>query len=186
MQGWVRGREGGGLAKRRWGRREGRCWGVPLPEQAQQLPAAAGGPRRAPAGGRGAVGSHHVAAGPAAAARRAVVLQAEAAEAAALRPAVARVPPTPTGVAPAPPPANPAVGRVAQAPSLSFLCEEALGRPGGSRLLWQIHIKRLLKCSGQTHPRCFKRGRPWLEGLWGPAADGFLDTGVARCVNART
>ena len=52
-----------------------------LPEHALQLPAAAGGPRGAPSGGRGAVGRHHVAAGLAVAAGRAVVLQAEAAEA---------------------------------------------------------------------------------------------------------
>lgn len=64
--------------------------GARLPEQTQQLPAAAGGPRRAPEGegGRRAVRGHHVAAGPAAAARHAIVLQAEAAEEAALRAAL--------------------------------------------------------------------------------------------------
>ena len=49
-----------------------------LPEQMQQLLAAAGRPQEVPTGGRSVLGAHHMAAGLAAAAGRAVVLQAQA------------------------------------------------------------------------------------------------------------
>lgn len=114
-----------GRAERRWGAGRGGA-GARLPEQTQQLPAAAGGPRRAPQGegGRRAVRGHHVAAGPAAAARHAVVLQAEAAEEAALRAALTR----------GNPPTLDSSGLARCSSSVPPPREGALGRPGGSGL----------------------------------------------------
>lgn len=113
---------GAGRAEQRWGPKEGGS-GARLPKQTQQLPAAAGGPRRAPQGegGRRTIRGHHMAAGPAAAARHAVVLQAEAVEEAALRAALTR----------GNPPTLDSSGLARCPASVPPLREGALGRPGG-------------------------------------------------------